>query len=217
MIKNVLVTLLLLGALYGCYELFLEHQAAQHASNNPWVSRMTPFIKMHTTKQVASGNESASEASYLTLLFLGWQAAEDGYSTLDTVKRAAAAAGADQSEAARIGAAIHENVQFAKSMGVFTDASNGVKMERGEPPVAHAKGWEDELLVVGWNLSPVLAPEAMFAIPNLRLMPQAVRDMTAEKYNAATTELARKWLTDQIIYPDSYRAIAKKAQETKGR
>lgn len=217
MIKNLLITVLMLAALYGCYEMFLEKQAERRLANNPWVSRMTPFIKMHTTKQVAGGNETASEGSYLTLLFLGWQAGESGYSMLDTVKRAAAAAGADQSEAARIGAAIHENIQFAKSMGVFGDPSNGVKMERGEQPIAHAKGWEDELLVVGWNLSPTLAPEAMFAIPNLRLMPQAVRDMTAEKYNAATTELARKWLTDKIIYPDSYRAIAQRAQESKGR
>jgi len=84
---------------------------------------------------------------------------------LETVKRAATEAGAEQSEAARIGAAVHENVLFAKSMGVFADTANAIGMERGEPPTAHAPGLEDERLVVGYNLSPVLAPEASFAIP----------------------------------------------------
>ncbi len=212
MIQKVFATLLIAAALFGCYQLYLEYATSQRLARNPWLARMTPLIRLHTAKEVKGGGEKASESSYLRLLYLAWQASEDGYSALDTAKRAAAAAGAEQSEAARIGAAIHENVQIAKSMGVFDDVGNAVGMERGEPPTAHAKGWEDERLVVGYNLSPVLAPEAAFAIPNLRLMPESVRDMLTDRATSATVELARKWVVDKIIYPESYRAIATQAE-----
>ena len=217
MIQKILVALLILGAFYGCYELYLDYAAKEHLARNPWVVRMTPLIKMHTVKQMQGGDETSSEASYLTIVYLAWQAAEGGYSSLDTIKRAAVAAGAEPNEAARIGAAVHENMTFAKTMGVFSDAANAVGMERGESPVIHAKGWEDERLVVGYILSPLLAPEAAFAIPNLRLMPESVRDMSSDRVTSATVETARKWLTDKIIYPDSYKAISRMAKENTGR
>lgn len=205
MIQKTLATLLILAALYGSYELMVEHQTKTRQAKNPWVARLTPLIKLHTAKQVQS--EKASEASYLAIIYHAWDATENGYSSLDTVKQAAAAAGAETAEAARIGAAVHENIQIAKSMGVFSNAANAMKMERGEPPVAYAKGWEDERLVMANILSPVLAPEAGLAIPNLRLVPESIRNMTTERINTTTTELARKWSNDKIIYPETYRTI----------
>lgn len=211
MIQKTLATLLILAALYGSYELIVEHQAKVRQSKNPWVTRLAPLIKLHTAKQVQS--EKASEASYLAIIYHAWDATENGYSSLDTVKQAAAAAGAESAEAARIGAAIHENVQIAKSMGVFSNAANAMKMERGEPPVIYLKGWEDERLVMSNILSPLLAPEAGFALPNLRLVPESIRDMTTERVNAATVELARKWSNDKIIYPETYRAILERTKQ----
>lgn len=211
--QKILGTLLILGALYGGYELFSQYAAAERHEKNPWVLRMTPLIKMHTAKQIQSGKESASDASFITLLYLAWQAEESGYNEMETIKRAATAAGALPSEAVRIATAVHENVMFAKSWDVFSDASNAVRMERGETPVMQAKGWEDEPLVVGHQLSPLLAPEAAFAIPNLRLMPESVREMSSDRVSNALVDLARRWATDKIIFPESYDTISKMAKE----
>lgn len=208
MIRNLIGTLLVILALYGGYTMYIEHANSERLANNPWATRMAPLIRLHSVRQMHEGGDAASEASFLTILYLAWQAAESGYSDLETVKRAAASAGADSSEAARIAASVHDSVLFAKSMDVFTDPSNPIRLERGEPPIAHSKGWEDELLVVGHVLSPLLAPEASYAIPNLRLMPEAVRAMTSVRASKATAELARKWATDKIIFPETARAIS---------
>jgi len=174
---------------------------------------MSPLIRMHTAKELQAGGEKSSEASYLTILYYAWAAGENGYNDVETCRRAAASAGAESKEAARIASVVHENLLFAKSMNVFSDASNVLGLERGEHPVAHASGWEDERLVVGHILSPLLAPEAAFAIPNLKLMPESVRDMSSDRVSAEIVEIARKWTKDRIIFPETYNAIAARAKE----
>ncbi|MBX7210938.1 MAG: hypothetical protein K1X78_21715 [Verrucomicrobiaceae bacterium] len=216
MIQKILATVLIVAALYGSYVLFMEHQERQRQSRNPWVARMAPLIKLHLGPGSGAGvadGAKAGESTYLAIVYQAWEAAENGYNATDTVKQAAAAAGADAGEVGRIGSSVHENMQFAKSMGVFSSPPNAMKMERGEPPVITAKGWEDEPLVVTNILSPVLAPEAAFAIPNLRLVPESVRNITTERVNAATVELARKFLNERVIYPETRRAIEDKARQ----
>lgn len=215
--RNFIVMLLILGALYGGYKIYSERAAAERLARNPWSARMTPLIRAHTSKQILAGSGASGDAGYYTILYLAWQAAESGYSDLESVKRAATAAGADSGEATRIAAAVHENVMFAKSMGVFTDPNNPIRMERGEPPVSHAEGWEDELLVTGHLLSPLLAPEAAYALPNLRLMPEVVRDMATARVTKATADLARKWAADKIISPETAKAISELLAEQRGK
>lgn len=209
MIRNLIGALLVLGAIYGGYTLYLEKANSERLANNPWATRLAPLVRLHTARQMHEGGEAASHASFFTILYLAWQAQESGYNDMETLKRAAASAGAGASEAARIAAAVHDNISFAKSMDVFSDPSNPIRLERGDPPIAHSKGWEDEVLVVGHLLSPLLAPEAAFALPNLRLMPEAVRDMrTTERASKATVELARKWASDKIIFPETVETIS---------
>ena len=198
--------------------MFMEKAAAERLEKNPWTARMTPLIRPHTSAQTASGGDTASESGFHTILYLAWQAGENGYSDLDTVKRAAAAAGAGTSEAARIAAAVHENLGFARSMKVFDDAANPIRMERGEPPLARAEGWEDEQLVAGHLISPLLVPEAAWSLPNLRLMPEVVRNMADARLTKATVETVRKWASEKVISPEAARALSERLeQQLKGR
>lgn len=213
MIQKLLATALILAALYGCYVLFQEHQESFHRENNQWATALTPLLRLHLTRELDKGG--ASESSYMSILYYAWQATQDNYGDSETVTRAAAAAGADPAEAAQLGSYIHESVAAAKSMGVFSDPSNPVRMERGEPPVIHKKGWEDEHLVVTNLISPLLAPEAAFAIPNLLLVPESVREMAVDRADDDMVQIAQKWLPARIITPDSYRLIKERATQSR--
>ncbi len=213
---KIIGTIIMLGALAGIFFTAQEYWQKRHGGKNPFVDTLTPLIRLHVAKKVGSEEgSSASEASFMTILYYAHRAAAEGHDLISTVKSAASAAGAGKSEAARMATSINENVTLAKKMGVFGQANNEVAMERGDSPVATAKGWEDERMVIGHTLSPVLAPEAAYAIPNLIIMPECIRDMQTERVTTATTELARKWLVDQIIFPASKIDIEERMRASK--
>jgi hypothetical protein len=68
-------------------------------------------------------------------------------------------------------------------------------------------------LVVGNIISPVLAPELVHALPNMRLVPKVVRDMADERVNKSTLELAKKWVIAKIITAESYARVAEMASK----
>lgn len=214
MIGKTLSTLLVIGGLVAVYFIYQDFWRDELKRRNPWVERLTPLIRPHLARHVGTPEaEAATEANFLTIVFTAWRAGEEGHEMTETVKNAATAAGAKDGEAARISAAIAENVKNAKSFEVFSNPNNVMSLERGEPPICGAKGWEDELVVVGHQLSPVLAPEAAFAIPNLRLVPESVRDMETDQITIQVVDLARKWLSEGIVFPASLKEIEKRHKE----
>ncbi len=214
MIGKTLATLLSVGGLVGVYFIYQDFWRHEYQLRNPWVQRLTPLIRPHTARHVDTAQaDGASEAGFLMMIFMAWRAAEDGYNMSETVENAATAAGAKESEARRIANVIAENVKLARSMDVFSNPSDVMSMERGEPPLVRAKGWEDERLVMGHVLSPALAPEAAFAIPNLRLMPESVRDMQTDHVTGHVRDLARKWLAEGLLYPASVAEIDKRLKD----
>lgn len=214
MSSRIFGTLLILGALVGCYFVYQDYWTKEFKERNPWFTRLAPLIKPHTlAARKSSEGGVASDASFIMIIQMAWQAGEDGYSPKEAVRGGAVQAGASPDEADAIAAAIDENLQFAKKMEVFSDLKNPVSMERGEPPIATAKDWVDEPLVVGHHLPVVLAPEMAHALPNLRLLPRIVRDMLADRIGREEMVLAKKWLQLKLLAPESMGRLLEKAQE----
>jgi hypothetical protein len=208
-------TLLIIGALFGCYFVYQDYWKEEWKARNPWVKRMAPLIGPHTHKAKSSPEGGvASEASYIMILHMAMQAGEDGYNAIEAIKTAAIEAGASPGEADQISTSIWENLQLAKKMDVFTDLKNPIAMERGEPPLAQTADWKNEPLVVGNIISPILAPELAYSLPNMRLVPKVVRDMADDRVNKSTLEYAKKWLITKLITPESFARVTQKASES---
>jgi|688.fasta_scaffold194822_2 hypothetical protein len=211
---KILGTLLIIGALFGCYFVYQDYWKEEWKARNPWVKRMAPLIRPHTLKATPSPTGGvASEASYIMIIYMAMQASEDGYNATEAIHSAAIEAGASPSEADLITLSIWGNVQFAKKMDVFTDPKNPIFMERGEPPLAHSAEWESEPLVVGNIISPVLAPELVHALPNMRLVPKVVRDMADDRVDKSALDQAKKWLIAKLITAESYARVTEMASK----
>ena len=207
-------TLLITGALIGCYFLYQDYWAKEFKDRNPWIARLTPLIKPHLLNSGESKDWGmASDASFMMILQMAWQAGEDGYSPQAAVRGAAIQAGAPTGEADAIANAVSENLQFANKMEVFSDLKNPINMERGEAPIAVAKDWADEPLVVGHRLPVALAPELAHALPNLRLMPSFARNMVTDQIGKDEVILAKRWLQLKFLRPESMGRLLEKVKE----
>ena len=87
---------------------------------------------------------------------------------------------------------------------MLTGAAAGVGMALG---VLRPWRWLLRPAVLAGLLSPVVAPEAATSLANLVLMPATARDMQNDDLNGFGFEQSKKWLSEQIITPDSMRVI----------
>ena len=62
-------------------------------------------------------------------------------------------------------------------------------------------------VVVGYVLSPLHAPEASFSLANLMLLPESARNMQTPALGTFSSEMAKKWLVERIITPESHQII----------
>ena len=210
---KLLTTLLMVAAVFAIYQLFTDYKAEKHANSNTWIERMQPLIKSHTSKEAATGDDaSVGEGSFLRIIYMAMRAEQDGYILDETVKESARNAGVSATEAAFIAEAVTESISMARRMNAL-DPANVLAMERGEPPVCRASGWEDEKLVAGHVIAPTLAPEATHALPNMRLMPESVREMQGEHLIEDQVDKARAFLVQKIITPESMNAIRDRQAE----
>lgn len=207
---RILVFLLFLGAGYGVYQIFLEHKAKQKDERNLWPNKLAGLMSLHSSKKTLNGELLGNQQSFLQLLYIAHQIEQDDYPLLDTLKRGAGLSGADATEAPLMAAAVLENYTHARNFGVFQDPSNLLKLERGEPPTATAQGWEDELLVVGYKISPLLGSELSATLPNMVIMPESVRNMQTDLTPPEAQVLTSQWLGARMISPECATAIRDK-------
>jgi len=208
---RILVFLLFLGAGYGTYQIFLDYKAKQKEERNVWPGKLSDLMSLHSSKKLLAGELYGTESSFLQLLYLCYQIDQDGYPLLDTLKRGASMGGADATEAPLMGAAILDNYNRARStFGVFQDPANLLKMERGDPPIALSSGWEDEPLVVGYKISPLLGAELSATLPNMVIMPESVRNMQTDLTPPEAHALNSNWLGARMISPECSTAITEK-------
>lgn len=207
---KVLVFLLFLGAGFGVYKIFEEYKAKQKASRNLWPDRMAAIMRLHASKTLMSGEILGNQASFLQLVYLAYQAEQDGYPVLDTLRSAYGMAGMDNNEGPLVSSAVFDNLTRARQLGAFQDPANLPRMERGDPPVANAPGWEGEPLVVGYKISPVLGAELSAVLPNLVIMPESARDMQTDLLPPEAKTLVNQWLSIRMISPEAATAIREK-------
>jgi hypothetical protein len=134
-------------------------------------------------------------------------AEENGYSVSDTLRKGVEGTSARPGEGRMISDLLNENYRVLKQLDVFDELGNLLKMERGQAPVAKAAEWEDEEVVVGYVLSPLHAPEAAYSLANLLLLPESARNMQTEALVNFSPEIAKKWLVERIITPESHQMI----------
>jgi hypothetical protein len=208
---RIFVFLLFLGAGYGTYQIFLDYKAKQKEERNVWPSKLSGLMSLHSSRKLLAGELFGTESSFLQLLYLCYQIDQDGYPLLDTLKRGASMGGADSTEAPLMAASILDNYNRARStFGVFQDPANLLKMERGDPPIAISPGWEDELLVVGYKISPLLGAELSATLPNMVIMPESVRNMQTDLTPPEAHALNANWLGARMISPECSTAITEK-------
>jgi hypothetical protein len=210
---RILLFLLFAGAGYGLYQAVLDYKAYQKTQRNLWPEKVVSLIKPHSSKNLLSGNLPNQESTFFQLLYATYQIDQDGYPLIETLKRGASLAGVNDSEAQMIATALLDNLNRARSFGVFQDPSNLLKLERGSPPVALASGWENEPLVIGFKISPLLGAELMFTLPNMIIMPASVRNLQSDLMPPEAEKLTTQWLGNAIISPECALAIREKVEQ----
>lgn len=201
--------LIIVGGLVGGYMLYLDYSAKEKDRRNPSADEIRRIIAGTLKPQNLSQQEDpwyANESSVFRIMAYLYQAEQEHYSVGETLKTATGGSGARPGQAKIIADTLEENYAIGKKLGIF-ELSNVLKMRDGMNPTAKAKGWEDERIVVGHLLTPIIAPEASRSLANLIIMPAAVRDMQSDDLAGFTLEQSKKWLADQIIVPDSHRLV----------
>ncbi|MDB6075861.1 MAG: hypothetical protein JWO89_3501 [Verrucomicrobiaceae bacterium] len=208
--SRIIGTLIVAGGLAGSYFVYQDFAAKQQQKHNHFADDVKQLMIDHGAESQLEGRDApwfGNDGTFFRILGLMHDAERHKYSAADTIKNAVAGIGARPGEAKLIQDMLADNYRLAKQMGVFDDMSNMLRMENGKPPISKAEGWEDEPLTVGHLLSPVIAPEASLSFANVLLMPKCMRDMQSDDLNGFTPDMAKKWLSERIITPESHAAI----------
>ena len=209
---RLLIFLLLLSAGYGVFQLVLDYKARQKADRNPWVQRFTTLLGGHASGKLLAGQYPDAEKTFLQLMHAAHQAEQDGFSLLQNLKQAAVEAGNTSTEAALTTEAVIDNLERARGFGIFDDPANLLRLERGEPPLAAASGWEGERLTIGHKISPLFGAELYATLSNMVIMPESVRNMQNETVPPEAPALTSRWLRPRIISPQCASAIRAQIQ-----
>jgi len=195
----------------GSYFVYQDYAARQKQKHNHFADEVRVLIQEHgDSSQIGEGKDApwyGNDGTFFRILGLMFDAERHKYSVADTVKNATAGAGLRPGEAKLVMDMLIDNFRIAKQMGVFDDLSNTLRLEHGEAPISKATGWENEPLTVGHVLSPVVAPEASLSFANIMLMPKSVRDLQNEDLTGFTPDMAKRWLSERIITPESHQVI----------
>jgi hypothetical protein len=202
--------LIIVGGLVGCYFLYQDYAAKTKEKRNTASEEIARLIDIQCRQEVTTEAEDASfvsQGNLFRIMAYLRHAEENNYSVADTLRKAVEATSARPGEGRMIAEMLSENYRVLKQLDVFYELGNLLKMERGRPPVAKAAEWEDEEVVVGYVLSPLHAPEASYSLVNLLLLPESVRNMQTDALVNFGPEIAKKWLVERIISPDSHQLI----------
>ncbi len=212
-------TIIILAGIIAGGLLIRERIVDDKAKANPFIDAIRELITKQSEDQKLLDVEDpwfADEGRFFKILSLMNETRRAKYSLEDTVLSASTSgSGIKAGEAKMIANSMMESYEIAERLGVFKEPNNLLLLERGEAPVASAKGWEDEKLAVGHRISPLLAPEAARSLVNLTLMPEAMRDMQGLNVTGFTTDTIKKWRVENLITNESAEAIARIVAPTK--
>ena len=202
--------LIIFGGLAGCYFVYQDYATKTKEKRNSAAEEIGRLVDMQCRREVTAEAEDASvisEGNLFRIMALLKQAEDNDYSVADTLRKAVDGSSARPGEKRLISDMLSDNYQVLKQLHVFDELGNLLKMENGSAPVATAAEWEDERVVVGYVLSPLHAPEASFSLANLMLLPESARNMQTASLGTFSSEMAKKWLVERIITPESHQII----------
>ena len=208
--NRIISILIIMGGIVGGYFVYQDYAKGVKATSNHWADDLRTVIKAYIKDANASSGDvpgNSNSMPYYRMLGLIYDSEQHHYFAGDTVRGALSGSGLPPGQAKMVIDSLLDNYHAAKQLGVFEVTANLLRLERGEPPLCSAKGWDGELLVPGYVISPLLAPEAAYALPNVVMMPKTVRDLQNEQPAGLTTDIARKWLLEHLILPASQAAI----------
>jgi len=199
----------LIAGLVATFFVLKDHFAEQRVKTNPWMGQMRNLLEDQAKSRDLLNVENpwyAEEGTFYKLLSLMYEANRDKYDPEETLATACNGT-VNPALAKLIVESMIGNFTLAKQMGVFEETTNILQLENGSAPVAAAIGWEDEKLLVGHRVSPVLAPEAASSLVNLVLMPETYRDLQQAAAPGFDIEKVKKWRLANVITPESADAI----------
>lgn len=202
--------LIILGGIVGVYFAYLDFASKQKDRHNHWVEDIRALMRDFSAEGAAAVKDEGvlvNETSFFRILGLMHEAEQHKYSAAETVKAASSGYGVRSGEAKMAADMLIENYHIATHLGIFNDLASTMRLVSGEAPMAQASGWEDEPLAVGCIVSPLIAPEACRSLANLVLMPTTLRDLQTDDLGSFTPDMAKKWLVEHIITPESHHAI----------
>jgi hypothetical protein len=198
--------LIVLLGLLGAFFIAKDKLAERKENTNPWVARLKPIIEALAKPEVSADSEAPwydGQADFMALLAMMHRCESNNFPLDKTFTAAVSTVGQRSGAQRMIVENMLDNYALAKTLGVFKDPANLLRMERGDPPYAKSGGWEEELVVSGHKLSPIIAPEAASSLVNLVLMPEAARDMQTHEVRGFTNEHIKKWREEGVISPAS--------------
>jgi hypothetical protein len=194
--------LILIVALIAGYSLLMQNR--QERESRYHVSQFKPYVeKLTAGGRTGQRSLLPNEASLFELLFFLHKSESAGVNLDEMISGAFDELKLPDGFTGLAKESIRTNYDLAKKFQLFDDLENALKLERGEAATIKAQGWQDEKVVVGQIVSPLLAPEAAQSLPNLQLMPEPVRDAITEMPTAFTLERAGVFERNQIITRES--------------
>lgn len=196
-----LVTLLVVAGLVSGWFLLQNHR--RERQERSWAVR----LKERLDPLVATGGRGEAglpdEAAFFRMIYFLRNAEAGGADRDKMISDAVDLLGLPGNAASLVRESVDAAYATSGGLQLFEDIGNDIRLEKGEPAVIRAPGWQDEMVCAGQILPPLLAPEAAGHLANLRLMPVAVRDAQGDAPTAYTLERARLMEQARIITRES--------------
>ncbi|MCB1210156.1 MAG: hypothetical protein KDK97_12550 [Verrucomicrobiales bacterium] len=210
--KLLLFVLFCAAAYFAGHYAIRQYEKEAEAKRSHWPRQIAELMENHVARHaVAALSAEEGDATFYQILYQSHTAKEEVTDLGAMLREAATIAGATANEAGAIATSIEQNLAMARQLGVFEDITNLLRMERGEPPIAKAAGWEGEPLAIGHLIPPVLVPSLVRSLPNMVLEPQIVRDFQGDEITPEMLPTVRQFQGNRLIAPETAAALSAKA------
>ena len=179
--------LLVLVVAYGGYRWFDER--ASTSRQEAFVEQLAELFRNHPNE----GPEETAVRSLFSIMALLQEPRPDELEdTAELVRQAARTSERLRRQSELLVEALVENEQSLEQLGLNTPEAALILITGRSPQIASGP-WAGETLIVGRRLSPLKAPEARFALPNLIMVPESVGNARMPEHSVDQDQLIRRF------------------------
>ncbi|MEZ5300176.1 MAG: hypothetical protein R3F11_05850 [Verrucomicrobiales bacterium] len=136
------------------------------------MDQISVFLGIESDRRASKSVDDQFASNYFMMLNALHRAQESGDSVSTLVLEAAQKRNFIQKHCELLQSAVEDNYALAKKFGAFSLAGdNLLRLESGRAPEISEGSFAGRDLVVGYQVSPVVAPELRYQIANISLMP----------------------------------------------